>query len=84
MPDRHGQHLVFLEQDAAGREVRFADAEDGHRGEHHVELTGPQRSEARAELLLVELDLAVGVLGPEPLGHSEDDLGGGGADEPDP
>lgn len=84
MPGGHGEQLALLEQDAAAGEVRFAGAEDGHRGEHHVELAAPEGTEARAELLLVELDLAVGVFGPEGFGHLEDEPAGGGADEPDP
>jgi hypothetical protein len=81
---QHCEQSVLLEQDAAAGEVRLAGAEDGHRGEQHVELARPQGIEARAELLLVVRDLAVGVLGPEGLGHLEDELGAAGADEPDP
>jgi hypothetical protein len=84
MPGRHRQQADPLEQDAAGGEVRFAGPENRHCGQQHVELAVPERTEARAELLLVERDLAVGVLGPESLGHLEDELAGGGADEPDP
>jgi hypothetical protein len=83
VPGRHGEQLVLLEQDAAAGEIRFVDAEDGHRGEHHVDLAAAKRAEARAELLLLAPDRAVGAPGPEGLGHLEDELGGAGADEPD-
>jgi hypothetical protein len=84
VPGRHGDLLVLLEQDAAAGDVRFAGVEDGHRGEHHVELAALEGTEAHAELLLVEPELAVGVPGPEGLRHLEDELAGGGTDEPDP
>jgi hypothetical protein len=84
MPGRHGEQLILLKKDAAAGEVRFMSAEDGHCGEHHVEFAAAEGTEARAELLLVELDLAVGVLGPEGRTHLEDEPGGAGADEPHP
>jgi hypothetical protein len=85
VPGRHSQQLILLHQHAARGEARLAGAAGGPRAEHHVDLAAPEGTEAaHAELVLVGLDLAVGILGPEDLGHLQDELAGGGPDEPDP